>query len=384
MKINFNVWHTTKGGGARYIFEVSNRLVDMGHDVTITAISGDHKWFHVKAKVNYVPIPKQLSWLKPLGIYTKYKFGRQLRLLDVWHIVHMFTLKRIEMDMTRLFIDSMPDCDVNIATFGYTVNPVYKSGKGIPFHYVQGYDPNMIESKYERDLVLQTFLLPIRKLTVSRWLQRKIFEISKQKAFYVGSGVDTRIFKHAKNVKRESHTVGAVLRTAKWKRCHDIIKTLNRIVGEIPDIKLLATGSKLDLEELEKNSGEKIKFSVELVNPKNDKELVKFYSRPSVFLFTPQEEGFGLPPLEAMACGTPVVTTDCKGIREYSRNGYNSLICDIGDIVSLAESVTKILNDKKMADKMIVNGIKTARKWDWNKVAKLLENIFKKSMKGDY
>ncbi len=381
MKINFNVWHTTKGGGARYIFEVSNRLVEMDHDVTITAISGDHKWFPVKAKVNYVPIPKHLRWLKPLGVYTKYKFGRQLRLLDVWHIIHMLTLKGVNMDLARLYMNSMPECDVNVATFGYTVGPVYRSEKGIPFHYVQGYDPAIIDSKYERDIVFEAYHLPIRKLVVSSWLQKKILEVTGQKAFYVGSGVDTKIFKPAKNVKKEPYTVGATLRTARWKRCQDVIKTLNRVFKDIPDIKLLATGTKMDLEELEKMAGEKIKFKVELVNVNSDKELVEFYSRPSVFLYTPQEEGFGLPPLEAMACGTPVVTTDCKGVREYSKNRYNSFICKVGDVNNLSKSVIKILNDEKFARKMASNGVKTAGKWNWKKVAERLVDVFNKAMK---
>lgn len=380
MKINFNVWHTTKGGGARYMFEVSNRLVEMGHDVTITAVSGDHRWFPVRAKMNYVPIPKQLAWLKLLNPYTKLRFGRSLRILDVWHIFNILTMKGVKMDLTRLLADSMPECDINVATFGYTVNPVFRSGKGIPFHYVQGYDPAIISSIYERNLVLEAYHLPIRKLVVSRWLQKRVKEVTGQNSVYVGSGVDTKIFR-PKGIENEPYTVAAMLRTAKWKRCEDVIRVLNRVVDKIPNLKLIATGSKLDLAELERCAGEKIKFAVELVNINSDDKLVEFYSKASAFLFTPEEEGFGLPPLEAMACGTPVVTTDCKGIREYSINNYNSFICDVADVKNLEKSVRRILEDKNLAGRMAKNGIRTAKKWSWERVAKRLESAFKKALK---
>lgn len=379
MKINFNVWHTTKGGGARYIFEVSNRLVERGHDVMITALSGDHRWFDVKANVNYVPIPRKFSWLKLLGIYTKLKFGRSLRILDVHHIFKKLNRSNW-IDINKIFADSMPNCDINVATFGLTVHPTYFSKKGIPFHYVQGYDPRNYEKKVS-DIILDAYKLPIRKLVVSKWLAKRVKEVTGQDAFYVGSGVDVKIFKPDKLVDKEPYTVGATLRTAKWKRCEDVIKTLNRVSEKIPNLKLIATGTREDVKELEKIASEKTEFGIELVETKNDNDLVRFYSRPSVFLYTPEEEGFGLPPLESMSCGTPVVTTDCKGVREYSIDNYNAVICKVGNVENLAKSVTRILTNKSLLRKMSSNSVKTAKKWTWKKVADRLEAIFEKSMK---
>ena len=56
------------------------------------------------------------------------------------------------------------------------------------------------------------------------------------------------------------------------------------------------------------------------------KSLAELYSSADIFLFTSYAESFGLPPLEAMACGTTVVTTDCKGNRDYAIGEYNCLI----------------------------------------------------------
>jgi glycosyltransferase involved in cell wall biosynthesis len=86
-----------------------------------------------------------------------------------------------------------------------------------------------------------------------------------------------------------------------------------------------------------------------------------------LFLYTSYVEGFGLPPLEAMACGTPVVMTDNKGSRDFAVNGFNALISQLGDVKSLVDNLLKVLQDDKLRDKLIENGLETAKKFTWEK-----------------
>ncbi|MEJ2772068.1 glycosyltransferase [Stygiolobus sp. CP8521M] len=75
----------------------------------------------------------------------------------------------------------------------------------------------------------------------------------------------------------------------------------------------------------------------------SDEMLAKLYSLADVFLYTSYAESFGLPPLEAMACGTPVVMSDNKGSRDYAISNFNTLISQPGDVNSLANNLLKVL-----------------------------------------
>jgi Glycosyltransferase len=78
-----------------------------------------------------------------------------------------------------------------------------------------------------------------------------------------------------------------------------------------------------------------------------------------------------------MACGTPVVMTDNKGSRDYAVDGFNALISQPGDVKSLSDNLLKALQDDKLRERMIENGLETAKKFTW---AKTVEN-FEKALK---
>ncbi len=78
-----------------------------------------------------------------------------------------------------------------------------------------------------------------------------------------------------------------------------------------------------------------------------------------------------------MACGTPVVMTDNKGSRDYAVDGFNALVSQPGDVKSLSDNLLKALQDDKLRERMIENGLETAKKFTW---AKTVEN-FEKALK---
>nr|WP_256201826.1 glycosyltransferase [Sulfuracidifex metallicus] len=62
-----------------------------------------------------------------------------------------------------------------------------------------------------------------------------------------------------------------------------------------------------------------------------------------------------------MACGTPVVMTDNKGSRDYAIDGFNALISQPGDVKSLSDNLLKVIQDDKLRERMIENGLETAK-----------------------
>ncbi len=96
-----------------------------------------------------------------------------------------------------------------------------------------------------------------------------------------------------------------------------------------------------------------------IVNPSQD-QLAQEYRTSDIFLFTSWYEGFGMPPLEAMASGVSVVTTACGGNDTYVDQGFNALVAEPGDVRSLAASVIYLLENEHARQKMGANGRRTA------------------------
>lgn len=101
-----------------------------------------------------------------------------------------------------------------------------------------------------------------------------------------------------------------------------------------------------------------------------DEDLPALYSGASVFVYPSFYEGFGMPPLEAMACGTPVITSNNSSLPEVV--GDAAITIDAQDTLGLSQEMQRVLNDKDLASRMSEKGLIQAKKFNWNKSAQLL------------
>lgn len=106
----------------------------------------------------------------------------------------------------------------------------------------------------------------------------------------------------------------------------------------------------------------------------SDAKLRELYGQSGVFLSTSRHEGFGLPMLEAMACGCPVVCTDAKGNMEFCRDGETALVRN--DPESLAVAIDRVMSDRELARNLSVNGIAEASRYRWPAVIDRLVRVF--------
>lgn len=109
-------------------------------------------------------------------------------------------------------------------------------------------------------------------------------------------------------------------------------------------------------------------------DPKKE-ELRSLYQQADLFIFPSREEGWGLTPLEAMACGCPVVGTNVGCMTELGINGENVLLSEPGDVDGLSENIKKVIENSKLLEKLSVNGVKTVAELSWEKSAEKFINI---------
>jgi glycosyltransferase involved in cell wall biosynthesis len=115
-----------------------------------------------------------------------------------------------------------------------------------------------------------------------------------------------------------------------------------------------------------------------VVNPPDDK-LAELYSMADVAVTASLYESSPLPPLEAMVCGTPVVTTR-YGTEDYCLNEVNSLVVMPEDSKGLAEAILRVLTNENLSQRIRRNGLKTAKEHAWDKTATRVEELFKEAL----
>ena len=113
------------------------------------------------------------------------------------------------------------------------------------------------------------------------------------------------------------------------------------------------------------------------VNPEQ-KRLPELYREADIFVCTSWYEGFGLPPLEAMACGVPVICTRCGGPDIYLSPNKNALVIPPGDEKALAAAIQYLLTNKNNVRQVLSeNGRKTALKFSLDKSLAAFEAFLK-------
>ena len=145
---------------------------------------------------------------------------------------------------------------------------------------------------------------------------------------------------------------------------------------ELGDIKLVLAGGlgwkhKSIIEEYEKSKyGKDIRFLGYI----KESDKVYLYNLALVFLFPSFYEGFGFPPLEAMACGLPVITSISSSLPEVV--GDSALLVDPYKTNEIAKCLETILTNDSLRDSLITRGYQRASNFSWTKTAKRYLELF--------
>jgi len=384
MKIAFAMYATGLAGGVRAIFEVVNRLHERGHDIRIIALGGNHSWYKVKAPIYYVNPPRIFS----LGIKT-YKLFRhaKVRYINASYFDVVGLMKRLGLhaDTVKVLAEAIIEhgVDVAIATWYPTALSVWLSNVSKPLYFMQDFHELVqeVDGVYGLRLFETTLRLPFHFLANSTYTRDIILSYNKEARVTVtGVGVDLNTFYPRRSRVIDSNgkpIIMAIIRDQKFKGGDVAVRALN-LVNKKQPIHAVLVGGRGTIEKLFKEVRPEFRYTI--FSNVDDETLAKLYSSSDVFIFTSYREGFGLPPLEAMASGTAVVTTDCGGVRDYAVDGYNSLVTQPGDPSAIANAVIRVLNDQRLRNALIQNGLETAKQWTWDRVTDKFEKAIKEDI----
>jgi len=218
-------------------------------------------------------------------------------------------------------------------------------------------------------------------LTVSESSKNEIcnfFRTPEEKVIVIPNGIDLSLFKR-KEKEPENNIIGYLGGFGPRKNLFRLFKALKIVKKFIPDVILRIGGSGKVLSLINFARKLKVLNSIEWVGYVPERKLPKFYSSLKLFVYPSLYEGFGLPPLEAMACGTPVITSNISSLRETV--GKGGILINPYDVDELAEAIYEILTNDKLRKNLIKKGLRRAKQFSWEKTAKETLKVYKEVLK---
>lgn len=151
--------------------------------------------------------------------------------------------------------------------------------------------------------------------------------------------------------QRNINTIIFSLRKGKQKDPETAIGIISDFHRRMPGVRISAYGN-LDPKD--------VPNYVDYYYSPTDRKLSQLLNSNAIFVLTSRLEGYSLPPLEAMACGCAVVSTDNIGIREYLISGKNGFVVPLGKPEEVLESIISLMEDKARLRSIAENGLRTA------------------------
>ena len=150
--------------------------------------------------------------------------------------------------------------------------------------------------------------------------------------------------------------------------------------GKLPKLVLVGKCAWLYDETLRSIEEGRMKDSVILTGYVPQSDLPALYSGSICFVYPSYFEGFGLPPLEAMKCGTPVIAGNRTSLPEVV--GDAGILVDPFDVNAIAAAIERVVDDPDLRQQLSVKGVARSRLFDWNETARRTLNIYEQVVGG--
>jgi glycosyltransferase involved in cell wall biosynthesis len=327
-------FHPITGGTETMVRNLSKEINKLGVHVDILTFNMDRKWdpkWRKKIeKIDGITVFKvpALNWL-PIVHSPRINFeinlvpGRFAYLLKDYDIIHFH------------------EVEFSFPIFSYFVKkPKILHLHGIRLDYFKRYHLSRFILKTSADLYL----------SLSKKMKNELITlgIPQDKIVCFPNAVDSKIFQP--KGKKSDNTLLYVGRIVQRKGLHVLLKCLNYLKNSV-DLKIIGpidcdrdySQNILRLIEIENQKG---KHKIRYLGTVDYPTLIEEYQKASIFVLPSFFEPFGVVLLEAMACGTPVVSTHTGGTPEIVKTGENGILVPVNNPVKLAKAIDYLLENK--------------------------------------
>lgn len=157
-----------------------------------------------------------------------------------------------------------------------------------------------------------------------------------------------------------------------------LLKAFSSVCGKLPH-DLILTGSKSwkDASVYQTMRDLGLTDRIKQLGYVEHEDMPALYNLAGVYVYPSLYEGFGLPVVEAMQCGCPVVASNATSIPEVA--GDAAILVDALDTPALADAIYRVLTDNKLREKLVCAGFQQARKFSWDRCANTMLKVIRQS-----
>lgn len=235
-------------------------------------------------------------------------------------------------------------------------------------------DHVIASSEYSRSDLIETYKLPPEKVTAiplaAPDFLKPVTAVEERERIKKKYGIDGEFILG----------VGSIQPRKNLRRLIAAYSSLAASGIDLPQLVLAGKNAWLFEETLssidENNLGEKVKFTGFVP----DEDLPALYSAALFFVYPSFFEGFGLPPLEAMQCGTPVIAGDRTSLPEVV--GDCGLLVDPYDVDAIAGAIKQLLGDERLRNELSLKGLHRAGLFSWKRTARQTLDVIERAVNG--
>jgi glycosyltransferase involved in cell wall biosynthesis len=366
---------SVRTGGANCILEYARRFQERGHDVSITTwpqfLWPEHHPFpglDFDIPIHYDSSARRDSLPFDLVNKTPRDFLGEMR----------FFLAYLDM-----LTPAIPKADLIIAANWDCIIPAWQSGKGKPVHFPQHYDEvfftidgnptaGLLGNPLLKMLCRNAYQMPVYRIANSSWLGGEFRRRFGEVVPVVKHGIDTTRFQPRPKRSAQDGIIRVVTysRPEQWKGFQDAVPAMQELMRRYPGkVEWHVYGFEYPGIG-PKNSLAPYQFHGAL----NHEKLSQLYAESDIVLCPSWYESFPLPPIEAMACGTAVITTP-YGTEDYAIDGHSAIVVRPRVVSDFVVALDGLVRLPDLRQQLARNGRAMAESITWEGAVKAREEL---------